>query len=117
MCQVWNINWASSETLAKEFAATTMAAGEHRYEDSYFMKHDRDNDYKHLGESQAKKLKSNGSVEAKSTTNSTKNSDTAEKETACDDLVNESSAKKKETSTKDTIDSEKSSSSLPCKLQ
>ena len=117
MCQVWNINWASSETLAKEVAATTMTAGEHRYEDSYFMKHDRDNNDKHLEESQAKKLKSNGSVEAKPTTSSIKNSNTTEKETPCDDLVNEVSAKKEETSTKDTIDSNKSSSSLPCRLQ
>jgi hypothetical protein len=38
MCQVWNVQWSSSATLAKE-----MAPGEHRYEDSYFLKRDKAN--------------------------------------------------------------------------
>ena len=63
MCQIWNVKWSSSETLAKEALVSAMAAGEHRYEDSYFMKHARDNNNneKYLEESRAKKLKTNGS--------------------------------------------------------
>jgi hypothetical protein len=38
MCQVWNVQWSSSANLAKE-----MAPGEHRYEDSYFLKRDKAN--------------------------------------------------------------------------
>ena len=116
MCQVWNVNWPSSEALMREVAPSTMAAGEHRYEDSYFMKHDRDNSDKHLEGSQAKKLKSNRAVEAKPT-NYNNNSNATSKETTCDNLDNETSAKKKETSTKDPIDSNKSRTSLPCRLQ
>lgn len=64
MCQIWNVKWSSSETLAKEALVSAMAAGEHRYEDSYFMKHARDNNRneKYLEESRAKKLKTNGSI-------------------------------------------------------
>ena len=116
MCQVWNVKWASSEELMREVAPSTMAAGEHRYEDSYFMKHDRESDDKHLEGSQAKKLKSNGSVEAKPT-NCNNDSNATRNETTRDNLDNEASAKKTETSTKDTIDSNKSRTSLPCRLQ
>ena len=64
MCQIWNVKWSSSETLAKEALVSAMAAGEHRYEDSYFMKHARDNNKNeiYLEESRAKKLKTNGSI-------------------------------------------------------
>jgi len=37
ICQVWNVQWSSSANLVKEMAA----AGEHRYEDSYFLKRDK----------------------------------------------------------------------------
>lgn len=34
---MWDVQWSSSATLAKEMAT----AGEHRYEDSYFLKRDK----------------------------------------------------------------------------
>lgn len=47
ICKVWDVQWSSSANLAKEMAA----AGEHRYEDSYFLKRDKASSLEHISSS------------------------------------------------------------------
>ena len=116
MCQVWNVQWSSSEALAKQ-AAGVMAAGEHRYEDSYFMKHGRDNNDVKSQESQAKRFKTNGTSNHETSSKESSNSSFVENgslTTNNNDIHVENGVS---TMSKDKVTSNDKQSSFGCKIQ
>jgi tRNA-dihydrouridine synthase 2 len=64
LCQVWNINLSDYNPYSTPNMSTPLAPGEHRYEDSYFMKHQKRDELTPAGP-EAKRFRGEESEEKK----------------------------------------------------